>query len=178
MSNRLSQSQLKYRERDARLGTIALLSGFAILVLRGYESVQGISGMPRFWQQNPTMWFVIGVAGIVVGWRYLLWAEPRDGESRAWRPVIPGRRFREVVIYSRANCPLCDEAADVLADYAHWLPQGVAVNIDGDPELLQKYDTLVPVVACDGKVRFRGRVDERLLRRLIEGTAPVTWQSW
>ncbi len=175
MTQRPSLSSPRERERFARPGAIALLAGFAILALRGYETAQGIPGMPRFWQQNQTMWFVLGVAGVVVGWRYLLWAEPRDDESRAWKPVAPGRRFHQVVIYSRANCPLCDEAAEVLADHARWLPKAVEVDINRDPELRQKYDTLVPVVACDGKVRFRGRVDERLLRRLIEGTAPIPW---
>ena len=34
----------------------------------------------------------------------------------------------------------------------------------------EKYGTTIPVVEFDGEVRFQGKVDERLLRRLIEGT--------
>ena len=163
------------RERFLRPGVIFLWAGAVILVLQGYESAQGIPWMPRFWHQNPVIWFVLGVAGVVLGCRFLLWAELVDDGPRPWKPVAPGRRFRQVVVYTRANCPLCDEAADVLADHAHWLPKPVEVDIDRDPQLVQQYDTLVPVVACDGKVRFRGRVDERLLRRLIEGTTPIAW---
>ncbi len=163
------------RERFLRPGVIFLWAGAVILVLQGYESAQGIPWMPRFWHQNPVIWFVLGVAGVVLGCRFLLWAELVDDGPRPWKPVVPGRRFRQVVIYTRANCPLCDEAADVLADHAHWLPKPVEVDIDRDPQIVQQYDTLVPVVACDGKVRFRGRVDERLLRRLIEGTTPIAW---
>ena len=40
------------------------------------------------------------------------------------------------------------------------------VDIDADPALRKRYTDCVPVVLIDGKERFRGRVDERLLRRL------------
>ncbi len=32
------------------------------------------------------------------------------------------------------------------------------VDIDGDPDLVAQFDTTVPVVALNGKVRFRGVV--------------------
>jgi hypothetical protein len=35
--------------------------------------------------------------------------------------------------------------------------------------LLQRYTNCVPVIVIDGKERFRGRIDERLLRRLLQG---------
>ena len=41
------------------------------------------------------------------------------------------------------------------------------VDIDADPELRQKYDQCVPVVVIDGQERFRGRINEVLLRRLL-----------
>lgn len=41
------------------------------------------------------------------------------------------------------------------------------VNIDEEPELAGRYTNCVPVVFLDGKRRFTGRVDERLLRRLL-----------
>ena len=41
------------------------------------------------------------------------------------------------------------------------------VNIDEHPALREQFDTCVPVVEIDGKIRFRGRVDRRLLERLI-----------
>ena len=41
------------------------------------------------------------------------------------------------------------------------------IDIDKQPKLLEKYDTCVPVVEIDGKVRFRGTINEVLLVRLI-----------
>ena len=38
---------------------------------------------------------------------------------------------------------------------------------DNDPQLLAQYTDCVPVVLIDGKERFRGRIDEVLLRRLL-----------
>lgn len=70
----------------------------------------------------------------------------------------------EVVIYTRQGCHLCDDAA-ALVRHCGLAPK--MVDIDADPELQQTYNQCVPVVQIDGKVRFRGRVDPVLLRRLI-----------
>ena len=175
MTHRRSGHRLNATERLALPGTIALAAGIIVLMMQGIESARGIPGMPRFWHQNQSLWFVLGVLGVVVGWRLLWRSEPRDDDSRPWKPAVPGRRFRQLTLYTRANCSLCDEAADVLTDYSHWLPPADEVDIDSDPQLVQQFNTCVPVVACDGKIRFRGRVDETLLRRLIEGTPPIAW---
>ena len=53
--------------------------------------------------------------------------------------------------------------------------QSKVIDIDDDPELRARFDLLVPVVECDGEIRFKGRIDETLLRRLIEGTSPIQW---
>ena len=73
-----------------------------------------------------------------------------------------------VVLYTRAGCHLCDEARTVLERYGL---QPVLIDIDGDPQLLQQYDTCIPVVEIDGTERFRGRVNEVLLRRLLANAA-------
>lgn len=71
-----------------------------------------------------------------------------------------------VVLYTRNGCHLCNEAAALLVD--HGLdPQ--TIDIDADPSLKEKFDVCVPVVEINGKVRFRGRVDPVLLRRLLAG---------
>ncbi len=41
------------------------------------------------------------------------------------------------------------------------------VDIDQDPDLVAKYNTEVPVVTVNGKVRFRGVVNPALLERLL-----------
>ena len=73
-------------------------------------------------------------------------------------------RLMHAIIYTRNNCPLCDEAKSTLEQY------GVTtelVDIDEDSKLQQKYTNCVPVVVMDGQERFRGRVNEVLLRRLL-----------
>jgi len=69
----------------------------------------------------------------------------------------------EVILYTREGCHLCEDAKAVLEE------QGLAptlVNIDLVPELRERFNECVPVVEIDGKVRFRGRVDAILLRRI------------
>jgi len=71
-----------------------------------------------------------------------------------------------VELYTRRDCHLCDDAKEILLRY------GLApreIDIDGDAALLDRYTHCVPVVVIDGKERFRGRIDERLLRRLLQG---------
>jgi glutaredoxin len=73
-------------------------------------------------------------------------------------------RSLNVVLYTRDGCHLCEEAQKMLSEF------GIAptlVDIDGDPKLRERFDTCVPVVEIDGRIRFRGRVDQRLLRRII-----------
>jgi hypothetical protein len=43
----------------------------------------------------------------------------------------------------------------------------ILIDIDADPELRQRFDTCIPVVEIDGKIRFRGHVNRMLLRRII-----------
>jgi glutaredoxin len=74
-----------------------------------------------------------------------------------------------VVLYTRAGCHLCEEAESILA--AHGL-RAQRVEIDDDAALRGRFNECVPVVEIDGKVRFRGRVDPVLLRRLLHDDQP------
>jgi glutaredoxin len=72
--------------------------------------------------------------------------------------------MHEVVLYTRAGCHLCDDARDLLV--RHGLnPQ--SIDIDADPALRERFGVCVPVVMIDGVERFRGRVNDVLLRRLL-----------
>ena len=74
---------------------------------------------------------------------------------------------RQVLLFTRSGCHLCDEAEAIL--HRHGLaPQ--KIDVDSSPELCAKYDTCVPVVVIDGKERFRGRVNEVLLKRLLKAS--------
>tara|TARA_B100001939_G_C16437988_1_gene403586 strand:- start:248 stop:487 length:240 start_codon:yes stop_codon:yes gene_type:complete len=71
---------------------------------------------------------------------------------------------RHAVLYTRKSCQLCDEAKEILDMYGFSIDE---IDINERPELLDRYNTCVPVVEIDGKVRFRGKVNEVLLLRLI-----------
>jgi glutaredoxin len=71
-----------------------------------------------------------------------------------------------VVMYTRVGCHLCEDAQRLLLDVG-LTPQ--LVDIDGDPELVERFNECVPVVEVDGKIRFRGRIEPVLLRRLVAG---------
>lgn len=159
-------------QRLAPLGTLLLFGGLVLMILCGIESAQGLPGMPRFWYSNRTIWWGTAFGSMVAGFLCLL---PRDHQSQVnWRPSQPGIRFRHLVVYTRAGCHLCDDALALLAAYRRWLPEVTEVDIDRDGRMVEKYGSCVPVVVCDGKVRFRGRVEPALLERLIEGSPPQT----
>jgi glutaredoxin len=77
-------------------------------------------------------------------------------------------RVRQVVLYTRRGCHLCDDAWALLerARRKHGFSLS-QVDVDGDPELVRAYGLQVPVVLVDGRVRFRGRVNPVLLERLL-----------
>jgi len=70
----------------------------------------------------------------------------------------------QVVLYTRNGCCLCDDALALLQ--RHGLEPEL-VDIDQFPSLREKFTNCVPVVEVDGKVRFRGRVNEVLLKRIL-----------
>jgi hypothetical protein len=65
----------------------------------------------------------------------------------------------------------------VLAKYKRQLPRVEEIDIDRDPKLVERFTTCVPVVEIDGKIRFRGQINELLLRRLIEFAPPRDGQT-
>lgn len=77
----------------------------------------------------------------------------------------------QVVLYTRQDCPLCDEAHDLLVQ-AGLRPQ--LRDVDQQPELIKCFGNCVPVVEINGKIRFRGRIHAGLLRRLLRGEAGKT----
>jgi hypothetical protein len=156
----------------AVLGSIALMAGIVLLVLRGIQSVHAFSGMPHFWHNHDALWWAVGMTAVAFGVGLLAQASPAN-QQLSWRPTRPGRRFQKLLFYTRAGCHLCETAREVLEEHRLWLPEIIEVDIDHDPRLVERFETCVPVVSLDGKVRFRGRLPVELLRRLIEGTPPA-----
>ena len=81
-------------------------------------------------------------------------------------PLIRSAILPRVTVYSRQGCHLCDDAVSLLARFGL---SPTVVDIDADPALRERYTDCVPVVEIDGRERFRGRVNEVLLRRLLAG---------
>ncbi|MGA9510613.1 MAG: glutaredoxin family protein [Candidatus Sulfotelmatobacter sp.] len=76
--------------------------------------------------------------------------------------------FRQVVIYSRKGCHLCEVVKESLSKLSRrggftWQE----VDVDSDTELRRQFNDEVPVVFIDGRKAFKYRMDEReFLRKL------------
>jgi glutaredoxin len=87
-----------------------------------------------------------------------------------WFKNHPAQRSTvEILFYTRSGCHLCEEAWELLNSarqkYGFALK---AVDVDSDPGLAAEHGEQVPVVAVNGKVRFRGQVNPVLLKRLLD----------
>jgi glutaredoxin len=85
-----------------------------------------------------------------------------------WRRPASKASHLRITVYTRSQCCCCHKALDLLKGYQR-LHRFVIdeVDIDADTELTELYGTTVPVVAVDGKVRFKGAVNPALLERLL-----------
>ncbi len=70
----------------------------------------------------------------------------------------------KVLLYTRPGCHLCEMAKETLMQQDL---EPIEINIDTDPQLFEKFKHSVPVVEIDGKIRFRGHVHLRLLKRIV-----------
>jgi len=70
-----------------------------------------------------------------------------------------------LTLYSRQDCPLCDEMRSVVATAARGVPFHLEIiDVDSDPSLVVAYGDEVPVLCVNGVKVFAGRVDVRTLR--------------
>ena len=127
--------------------------------------------LPASWYTFRYMWYLLGI-GLFASGCVALKKSSVPTETDMWTPGAPGQRFQSLTLYTRCECHLCDEAKQLLMAYVSFLPPIDEIDIDENPEFREKFTTCVPVVEIDGKVRFRGRINESLLRRLIEGEPP------
>lgn len=142
-------------------GTMILASLFAVLIFCDRTNMP-LFNMPSFWFRSR------GVHLVLCGGMFLMAAillkspgAPRD--DRNGRPLFRSCRF-----YTRANCHLCDEALGILTQFQDALPTIEIIDIDEDAQLVRQFGESVPVVEIDGRVRFRGAVNPKLLQRLID----------
>lgn len=152
-------------------GTVLLITGAGGLLTGVLDAMNLLPPtIARWWFQSESLLILISILLFVAGLR-MTWRATHA--TAGWAPRSPGSRFDAVVLYTRVECGLCDEARELLSLYREWLPPLVEVDIDADPQLAERFSTCVPVVEIDGKVRFRGRVSEILLRRLIDHAEPA-----
>src|SRR5262245_55589273 len=93
------------------------------------------------------------------------WARPRP---------LPDAAHLTFTVCTRAQCCCCHKALDLLETYRE--RQGCrlgSADVAADRGLAARYGESVPVVAVDGKVRFRGVVNAVLLERLLR----AEWRS-
>lgn len=78
----------------------------------------------------------------------------------------PDQMPRRVILYTRAGCHLCDEAARVVSSVCD--PSQVqTIDIDTDPTLRDRYGDKVPVVTVDGSAVGFWRIDPDILRQAL-----------
>lgn len=76
--------------------------------------------------------------------------------------------MREIVLYGRPGCHLCDEARAALERIRAELPFTlVERDIEADDAVFKAYLERIPVVALDGEELFDFFVDEAELRRRL-----------
>lgn len=147
----------------ARSGTALLFLGaalvFFLMIARSPESTVPL---PHFVYRHRDLWLILGGGMVAAGMLCLRRAS--EGTTEAGSP------FDRVVLYTREQCHLCDDAKAMLDRYRARLPGIDEVDIDDDPELVAEFGEWVPVIEIDGKVRFKGRIDEMLFQRLLDGT--------
>ncbi len=89
------------------------------------------------------------------------YARTEDGRLQLAAP-------RNVTIYSRPGCHLCEEAkaqiAPLLKEFGARLTE---INIDEDPELRAQYDYDVPVILLGSRKAAKHRVDPAQFRRQL-----------
>lgn len=157
-------------DRLTPIGRVLFGGGLFLIALRTIPFNERFPGVPPFWYANQAIWITIGIGLTALGWM-VLWGR-KQARQEFWQPSVRGTRFHRAVLYVGDNCHLCDAAVALLLKYQAWLPPLEIVEISSDTSLNEQFCKCVPVLALDGKVRFRGIFSEPLLRRLIEGTPP------
>ena len=89
-------------------------------------------------------------------------AHPEDARLAASGP-------RDVTLYTRLGCHLCDEAKSAIAPLVREFGACLhEVNIDADPVLMERYGWDVPVIFIGLKKAAKHRVDLEKFRRQLQ----------
>ena len=85
------------------------------------------------------------------------------GFARRTRPDL------HIVVFTRPACPLCDEAWDLLKRHQNIYEFSLSLtNIEDSVDLVRAHGEWIPVVMINGTIRFRGHINDVLLRRILD----------
>jgi glutaredoxin len=77
---------------------------------------------------------------------------------------------RQVVLYTRPRCGLCDEAREVLLSVRDEEPfELLEVDIEGDEDLELEYGIRIPVIELDGRELFELSVEKEAILAALRG---------
>ena len=84
----------------------------------------------------------------------------------------PNSSKRQVILYTRPGCHLCDEAKQAMqaagCDKEYTLQE---INIESDAELLRRYQFDIPVITVDGVEAFRHKLTSQAFRERLHSGA-------
>src|SRR5688500_4788645 len=91
------------------LGTVCLLLGLGGIAVVLLDKTAALPWeMARLWMHSPSLMLLASVL-LILGGGWLIW---RTGHPRTrWSPNVAGSRFESILLYTRVDCSLCDEAA-------------------------------------------------------------------
>ena len=74
----------------------------------------------------------------------------------------------QLTLYTREKCCLCEEMKDIIREVASEVPLEVKeIDVDGSPDLSEKYGDKVPVLFINGRKAFKVRVTVKELRKRL-----------
>ena len=77
--------------------------------------------------------------------------------------------MKALVLLSRENCHLCDRMRAALAPLIADRATLEVVDIDGDPELVERYGLRIPVLVGDGRELSGFPLDTAVVERYLAG---------
>jgi hypothetical protein len=82
----------------------------------------------------------------------------------------------ELTLYSRADCELCREMEEVVAQELARFPARLdKIDIGGNPDLEERFGQEVPVLFVNGRKAFKYRCTARELRKRLSREVGHRW---
>ena len=83
----------------------------------------------------------------------------------------------QLILYSRADCCLCEEMKETIRQVAAKIPLEMEeIDVEGSAELREDFGAEVPVLFINGRKAFKYRVGAKELARRLSGR--TFWRRW